>query len=156
MKGPRTKRIIAQNKKALHEYFIEEKIEAGIVLKGSEVKSLRLGKANLVDSHASESRNEIILFNLHIAEYDKASKFNSHNTTRPRKLLLHGYEIKKLIGKIKLKGYTLIALSIYFDNNNRAKVELGVAKGKKQHDKRQTIKDRDWKKEQGRTLRSKD
>lgn len=148
------KRLIAQNKKANFEYFIEQKFEAGIILTGSEVKSLREGKASIVDSHAGESKGEIFLYNCHIAEYEKANRFN-HATRRPRKLLLHSNEIKKIIGKIKLKGYTLVALTAYFNDKNRVKIELGLAYGKKQYDKRQSIKEKDWQREQGRLLRDK-
>lgn len=146
------KKIIAQNKKAYFNYFIEEKFEAGIILKGSEVKSLRNGKAHIEDSHALDTHNEIILYNSYIAEYEKANRFN-HDSRRPRKLLLRTKEVKKLIGKIRIKGYTLVALSIYFNKNNIAKVELGLAKGKKLHDKRQTLKEKDWKREQGRLMK---
>ena len=145
-------KIIATNRKASFNYFIEERIEAGIILKGSEVKSLRLGKASIEDSHAENSGNEVFLYNCHIAEYDKANQFN-HISRRTRKLLLHTKEIKKIIGKIRLKGYTLIALSLYFNQKNIAKVELGIAKGKKLHDKRESIKEKDWKRDQGRIMK---
>lgn len=148
------KRVIAQNKKAYFNYFIEEKIEAGIILTGSEVKSLRQGKASIEDSHAANSGNEVFLYNCHIAEYDKAGRFN-HSTRRTRKLLLNAREIRKIIGKIRIKGYTLVALSLYFNRKNRVKVELGIAKGKKLHDKRETIKEKDWKRDQGRLMREK-
>lgn len=146
------KKIIAQNRRAFFNYFIEERIEAGIVLKGSEVKSLRQGKASIEDSHAENSGNEIFLYNCHIAEYDKANQFN-HSSRRTRKLLLHSREIKKIIGKIRLKGYTLIALSLFFNQKNIVKVELGVAKGKKLHDKRESLKEKDWKKDQARLMK---
>lgn len=146
------KRIIAQNKKAYHDYFIEDKYEAGIALTGSEVKSIRAGKVNITDSHAAADKGEIFLFNTHIAEYEQANRFN-HNTRRPRKLLLHKREIRKLIGKLKVTGYTLVALSIYFNAKNKVKVELGLAKGKKQYDKRQTIKEKEWKRDQARLLK---
>ena len=146
------KKIVALNKRAKFEYFIEDTLEAGVVLKGSEVKSLRQGKGSIDDSHAGISGNEVILYNCHIAEYDKANRFN-HDMRRPRKLLLHKSEIKKIIGKVKLKGYTLVALSLFFNHKNIIKVELGIAKGKKLYDKRETIKERDWKKEQGRRLK---
>jgi SsrA-binding protein len=146
------KKIIAQNRRALFNYFIEERIEAGIVLKGSEVKSLRQGKASIEDSHAENSGNEIFLYNCHIAEYDKANQFN-HTSRRTRKLLLHSREIKKIIGKIRLKGYTLIALSLFFNQKNIVKVELGIAKGKKLHDKRESIKEKDWKRDQARLMK---
>ncbi len=148
------KKIIAQNKKARFNYSIETEFEAGIVLTGSEVKSIRAGKISIPDSHAAPNKEEeIFLYNCHIAEYEKANRFN-HATLRPKKLLLNKKEINKIIGKIKLKGYTLIVLSVYFNNKNRVKLELGLAKGKKNHDKRQTIKERDWKKEQGRLLKN--
>ena len=148
------KKIIAKNRRALFEYSIEEHFEAGIVLKGSELKSIRAGNVSIADSHAAETAGEVYLYNCHIAEYDKASHFN-HDTKRPRKLLLRTKEIKKIIGKIKLKGYTLVALGLYFNQKNRVKIDLGLAKGKKQHDKRQAIKDRDWNREQDRIIRDK-
>jgi SsrA-binding protein len=148
------KKVIAQNKRALFEYFIEEKIEVGIVLTGSEVKSIRAGQVALADSHAATENGELFLYNCHISEYEKANRFN-HATRRPRKLLLHKRELQKIFGKIKLKGYTLMALSIYFNKKNMIKVELGLSKGKKQHDKRQTMKENDWKREQDRLKRDK-
>jgi SsrA-binding protein len=148
------KKVIAQNKRALFEYFIEEKIEVGIVLAGSEVKSIRAGQVALADSHAAAENGELFLYNCHIAEYEKANRFN-HATRRPRKLLLHKRELQKIFGKIKLKGYTLMALSMYFNKKNMIKVELGLSKGKKQHDKRQTMKENDWKREQDRLKRDK-
>lgn len=148
------KKVIAQNKKALFNYFIEERLEAGIVLTGSEVQSLRQGKASIEESHAADDGHEVFLYNCHIAEYEKAGRFN-HSTRRARKLLLHNREIKKIIGKIRIKGYTLVALSMYFNKKNKIKVELGIAKGKKLHDKRQSIKEKDWKRDQGRLIRQK-
>lgn len=148
------KKVVAQNKRALFEYFIEERLEVGIVLTGSEVKSIRGNNVAITDSHAAMEKGELFLYNCHIAEYEKANRFN-HVTRRPRKLLLHKRELQKIFGKIKLKGYTLMALSMYFNKKNMIKVELGLAKGKKQHDKRQTIKDSDWKREQGRLMRDK-
>lgn len=148
------KNIIALNKKARFEYFIEENFEAGVVLSGSEVKSLREGRVSIADTHAAIDGNELFLYNCHIAEYEQANRFN-HQSKRPKKLLLHRREIKKITGKIKLKGYTLIALSMYFNPKNLVKVELGLAKGKKQHDKREAIKEKDWQREQGRSLRAK-
>ena len=148
------KKIIAKNKKASFEYFIEERFEAGIILTGSEVKSIRNGKVTIADTHAAMNKNELFLYNCHIAEYEQAGRFN-HSTKRTRKLLLKKKELQKIIGKIKLKGYTLIALSMYFNKKNLVKIDLGLSKGKKQHDKRQAIKDKDWKREQGRVLRDK-
>ncbi len=147
-------KIVAKNKRAQFDYFIDERFEAGIILTGSEVKSIRMGKIALTDSHAAEDNGEIYLYNCHIDEYEKANRFN-HATRRPRKLLLKSKEIQKIIGKIKLKGYTLIALCMYFNKKNMVKVELGLSRGKKQHDKRQTIKEKDWQREQGRLIRDK-
>ncbi len=148
------KKIIAQNKKAFNNYFIEERLEAGIMLTGSEVQSLRQGKASIEESHAADKGNEVFLYNCHIAEYEKANRFN-HSTRRPRKLLLHKNEINKIIGKIKIKGYTLVALSMYFNKKNKVKIELGIAKGKKLYDKRESIKEKDWKRDQSRLVRQK-
>lgn len=152
MSKPLTHRIICRNKKAKFNFAIEDSMEVGIVLKGSEVKSLRLGKINLEDAHATPSGNEIYIHNLNIAEYEKANQFN-HETRRPRKLLLHRSEINKIIGKVQQKGYSLVALSMYFNNKNIAKVELALAKGKKLHDKRDAIKEKDQKREQQRALK---
>ena len=147
-------KIVAKNKRAEFDYFIGERFEAGIILTGSEVKSIRQGKIALTDSHAAQENEELFLYNCHIDEYEKANRFN-HATRRPRKLLLKKREIEKIIGKIKLKGYTLIALSMYFNKKNIVKVELGLSRGKKQHDKRQSIKEKDWQREQGRLIRDK-
>ena len=144
---------VAENRKARFEYEILESFEAGIVLTGSEVKSLRAGRANIADAHAAEMGGAIWLFNAHIAEYPQAGKRGHSSPTQPRKLLLHAKEIKRLIGVTKEKGLTLIALSLYFNSRGIAKVKLAVGKGKKLHDKREAIKDRDWKREQGRLLR---
>ncbi len=149
------KKIISTNRKATFNFFIEERIEAGIVLTGPEVKSLRLKAGNIEDSHADVMKNDIYIFNMFIAEYDKVSKFSTQTTRRPRKLLLHKSQSRKLIGKIKMKGYTLIALSIYFNHKNLVKVEIGLAKGKKLHDKRGDLKDKDWNREQSRIMREK-
>ncbi|MFN7038733.1 MAG: SsrA-binding protein SmpB [Alphaproteobacteria bacterium] len=146
------KRIVAQNRRVKYDYHIEETYEAGIILEGSEVKSLRTGKANIVDAHAGEMKGEIYLFNAHIPEYLNANRFN-HETKKPRKLLLHKKEVNKLRGKIKMKGFTLVAISIYFNERNRAKVEIGLAKGKKDYDRRQTEKERDWNREKSRMLK---
>jgi SsrA-binding protein len=143
------KQIIAQNRKARYEYFIEEVLEAGIVLKGSEVKSLREGNANITDAYADEQDGEVLLLQSYIAEYKGANQFN-HQPKRPRKLLLHRREIKKLFGKLKVKGYTLVPLSIYFNEKKIVKVELGLAKGKKQYDKREAEKERDWNRDKAR------
>ena len=151
---PDYKKIIAKNKRAYFDYSIEEEFEVGVVLQGSEVKSLRAGKASIAESHADVSENEVFLHNCYIEEYEKANQFN-HNSRRPKKLLLHKKEIKKIIGKVKQKGFTLVALSMYFNNQNRVKLTLALVKGKKQHDKRESIKEQDWKRQQGRLLREK-
>lgn len=146
-------KIIAKNKKAAFSYFLEDSFEAGIVLTGSEVKSLRQGKVSVEDTHADYTGGHLMLLNCHIQEYDKANQFN-HFTRRPRILLLHRNEIKKIVGKIKIKGYTLVLTSIYFNEKNKVKVALAIGKGKKLHDKRETIKERDWERSQGREMRS--
>jgi SsrA-binding protein len=146
------RRIAADNRRARHDYFLDEKYEAGIQLQGTEVKSLRTGRANLADAHAGERDGEIWLYNAYIPEYSGGNRFN-HEPRRPRKLLLHKREISKLIGSIKRGGYTLIPLSIYFNQRGLAKVEVALARGKKMHDKRASEKERDWKREQGRLMR---
>ncbi len=145
------KKIISQNRRARHDFSISEQLEAGIVLQGSEVKSLRLGKANLTDAFAEHRGGELCLLNLHIEEYKGANQFN-HEPRRPRKLLLHAKEIRKLSGAIQRKGYTLLALSLYFNKRGIAKVELGLGKGKKLHDKRAAEKERDWGRQKSRLL----
>ena len=133
-----SEKLICQNKKAWHNYFIEDKYEAGISLLGTEVKSLREGKANLGDSYGKIKDGEIFLVDAHISPYTHGNRFNS-DPLRTRKLLLHKKEIRRLIGKIQEKGFTLIPLRLYF-SNGKAKVEMGLAKGKKLFDKRETIK----------------
>jgi SsrA-binding protein len=152
-KTAREIKIIAQNKKAYHEYFIEEKIEVGIVLRGSEVKSLRCSNASIAESYADKVGDEIFLLGASISEYSKAKMF-THYPRRQRKLLLHKREIKKLTGLIKRKGYTLVPLSLYFNKKNIAKISLGIAKGKKKHDKREAIKERDWNRDKGRLMKA--
>lgn len=136
------------NRRARFDYFIEDEIEAGIVLTGTEIKSIRQGKVNLKDSYAIIRNEEIYLLNTHISSYDKGNIFN-HDETRTRKLLMHKREIKKLMNKVTLEGYTLIPLKIYFVRG-RAKVLIGVCKGKKNYDKRETIKERDINRELNR------
>ena len=133
------------NRRARFDYFVEDEIEAGIVLTGTEIKSIRLGKVNLKDSYAIIRDGEIYLLNTHISSYDKGNRFN-HDEERTRKLLMHKREILKLSNKVVLEGYTLIPLKIYFVRG-RAKVLIGVCKGKKNYDKRETIKERDVKRE---------
>lgn len=131
-------KIIAQNKKAFHDYAIEERFEAGIVLKGTEIKSIRAGRVNLKDSFARIEKGEVFLYNMHISPYEQGNRYN-HDPLRTRKLLLHKSEINKLIGKTKESGYSLIPLKIYI-KNGFAKVELALAKGKKKYDKREDLK----------------
>jgi SsrA-binding protein len=135
---PEGEKVVCVNRQARHNYFIEEVYEAGLVLLGSEVKSLRDGKANLKDSYARIQKGEAFLVNAHISPYPGANRFN-HEPTRARKLLLHEREIERLTGKTKEKGLTLIPLRLYF-KSGRAKVELGLARGKKLYDKRETLK----------------
>ena len=144
-------KIISINRKASFNYFFESVYEAGIVLKGSEIKSIRLGKINIADSYAIERRGEIYLMNSHIPLYKNAS-YSNHNPTDDRKLLLNKREINKLIGKINREGFTIIPTKIYF-KKGKAKIEIAVAKGKKQYDKRQVKKRRDWDREKARYFR---
>jgi SsrA-binding protein len=140
------------NRQARFNYFIEDEIEAGIVLTGTEIKSIREGKANLKDSYAIIKNDEIFLLNMHISEYENGN-INNHQETRTRKLLLHKKEILKLKNKIDLNGYTLIPLKAYF-SKNKVKILIGLAKGKKNYDKRDTIKERDIKREIDRNLKN--
>lgn len=146
-------KVAAENRKARHNYFIEDTVEAGVQLVGTEVKSLREGRSDISESYASEQGGEMWLLNAYIPEYHAGNRFN-HEPRRPRKLLLHKREIDKLAGASKREGMTVVALKIYFNERGRAKVLLGLARGKKQHDKRAAIKERDWKREQSRLLRS--
>ncbi|MCY0880402.1 MAG: SsrA-binding protein SmpB [Firmicutes bacterium] len=138
----RQERAITENRQARHNYFIDEVIEAGLVLTGTEVKSLRLGRVNLRDSFARIQNGEVFLFNCHIAPYDHGNRWN-HEPYRDRKLLLHKKQIRELMGKVKQQGLTLVPLKMYFDEKGRAKVALALARGKKVYDKRQTIAARD-------------
>ena len=144
-------KIISNNRKANFNYFFEEFYEAGIVLKGSEIKSLRGGKVNISESYAFDNNGEIYLINSHIPLY-KESSYNNHNPKRNRKLLLNKREIDKLLGRIHREGFTLIPTKMYF-KKGKAKVEIAVAKGKKQYDKRHTKKKRDWNREKARFFR---
>ncbi len=145
---------IAQNRRARHDYQIEDTIEAGIALIGTEVKSLRAGRASLNDSYAEITGGEVVLQNAHIDQYEPASRFN-HNPLRPRRLLLHKREIRKLQSKVAERGYTLVPLSLYF-KDGRVKVELALARGKKSYDKRDTIKDREQERESRRAMRGRE
>ena len=144
--------LIANNSRAYFEYFIEDVYEAGVVLNGTEVKSLRKSKPSLVEAHASCDGGELFLYNLHINEYEHGNR-NNHYPKRPKKLLLHRNQIKKLIGVVQRKGMTLVPLKMYFNHRNIVKVLIGIARGKKLYDKRQTIKERDLNREQVRGLR---
>ena len=144
-------KVICLNRKASFNYFFEDLLEAGIVLKGSEIKSIREGKVNIADSYAVEKNGELILINSHIASYKQAS-YSNHKPLKDRKLLLNKKEINKLIGKIQRDGLTVIPTKMYF-KKGKAKVELAVARGKKQYDKRITKKNRDWSREKARYVR---
>ncbi len=148
------KKVVAENRRARFDYFVEERLEAGIALTGTEVKSLRQGKATIGEAYAGPSGEEIFLFNAYIPEYLQANRFN-HETRRPRRLLLHKRQIDKLIGATQREGFTVIPLKIYFNERGRAKVELGLARGKKLHDKRETEKKRSWDRERARLMREK-
>lgn len=145
---------VALNKKARFDYLIEQTFEAGLMLQGSEVKSLRNGKGSITESYAAEEGNEIFLINAFIPEYLEANRFN-HFPRRPRKLLLRRKEINKLLGAVRKKGQTLVPLAIYFNKRGKAKVELALATGKNKGDKRETQKNRDWQRQKGRLLRDK-
>jgi len=145
---------VAENRRARHDYAIEETFEAGIVLHGTEVKSLRLGRANLSDSYDGGKDEELFLFNLHIPEYGNAKHF-THEPRRPRKLLMRRREIQKLMGAVSRKGMTLVPLTLYFNARGLAKVQLGLGQGKRTVDKRETVKQRDWNRQKQRLLRDK-
>jgi SsrA-binding protein len=147
-------KLIAENRRARFDYFIEETYEAGMILTGSEVKSLREGRANIAESYASAEGGEIVLINADIPPFKHGNRFN-HEPRRPRKLLLHKKEIGKLMGAVQREGQTLIPLKLYFNERGLAKLEIGVAKGKKLHDKRQATAERDWQRDKARLLRDK-
>ena len=147
-------RVVADNRKARFNYEILDTLEAGIALTGTEVKSLREGKATIAEAYAGPSGEELFLFNAYIPEYLQANRFN-HETRRPRRLLLHKRQIDKLIGATQREGFTVIPLKIYFNERGRAKVELGLGRGKKLHDKRETEKKRTWDRERSRLMRDK-
>jgi SsrA-binding protein len=149
----RGQKVVATNRKARHDYSIEDVFEAGIVLTGTEVKSLRAGRASLVDGYAVVDGGEIWLENVHIPEYTEGT-WNNHSTRRKRKLLMHREEIYKLAGKVKESGYTLVPLSLYF-KDGKAKVELALAKGKRDYDKRQALKEKQDKREADRAMSTK-
>ena len=147
------RKAVAQNRKARHDYFITSTLEAGLVLVGTEVKSLREGGCQITDAHAAERDGELWLVNAHIPEYRGGNRFN-HEPKRPRKLLVNKRERDKLIGAVTREGMTVVPLSIYFNERGIAKCELGLAKGKKKGDKRATERERDWSRERARLLRN--
>lgn len=149
------RRLAAQNRRARFDYFIDDTLEAGLMLTGTEVKSLRTGKASINEAYAGISKGELFLFNAHIPEYLQAGRWLQHEVRRPRKLLLHRRELSKLMMALKTKGATIIPMSIYFNDRGIAKVELGVATGKKKVDKRETEKERSWQRDKARLMRDK-
>lgn len=151
-KSKQGSRTIALNRKARYNYHIEEDFEAGIVLTGTEVKSLRAGEANITDAYAEAKMGELFLINSYIKEYEMGNRFN-HEARRPRKLLMHRREVNKIAAAIQRKGKTLVPLAIYFNDKNRVKVKIGLASGKKAHDKRATEKERDWNREKSRLMK---
>jgi SsrA-binding protein len=152
-KAPLPEKLAAQNRKARHDYFIQSTLEAGIVLTGTEVKSLREGGAQITDAHAEERDGELWLLDAHIPEFHGGNRLN-HEPRRPRKLLVHKREMNRLIGAVTREGMTLIPLRLYFNGQGRAKLELALGKGKKKYDKRETIKARDWQREKARVMRA--
>ena len=146
------KKVVAENRRARFDYFIDETLEAGIMLTGTEVKSLRFGEGSIAESYAEVKNGEVWLVNSNVPEFSHGNRYN-HEPKRPRKLLLHRREVDRLQGAVERKGMTLVPLSVYFNGRGRAKVELALAKGKNVADKRATIKERDWKREQSRIMR---
>ena len=144
--------IVAQNKKARHDYHIHDTYEAGLVLTGTEVKALRGGEGSIAEAYAEVKGKNVVLVNSNIPEFSHGNRFN-HEPKRPRKLLLHEREINKMFGAVARQGMTLVPLMIYFNSKGRAKIELALAKGKQNHDKRDSVKEQDWKREQGRIMR---
>ena len=153
-KNERAIKVVAENRKARFNYAIEDTVEAGIALTGTEVKSIRNGKTTIAESYADSKNGEIWLINANIPEYLQASRFN-HAPKRPRRLLLHRRQINKLSGAVEREGMTIVPLKLYFNEKGRAKIEIALARGKKLHDKRETEKKRSWERERGRLLRAK-
>ncbi|MEO9462732.1 MAG: SsrA-binding protein SmpB [Marinomonas sp.] len=145
-------KTVAENRRARYDYAIEDKFEAGLVLQGTEVKALRAGHATIAESYAEIRDGQVWLVNANIPEFSHGNR-NNHEPKRPRKLLLNMREVNKLFGAVERKGMTMVPLSVYFNSTGRAKVELALAKGKQAHDKRQTAKDRDWKRDKARLMR---
>ena len=146
------RKLVAQNRKAFHDYAIDERVEAGLMLTGTEVKSLREGRATITEAHAGDMGGEMYLLNAYIPEFHGGNRFN-HEPRRPRKLLLRRREADRLQGAVRRDGMTLVPLALYFTARGWAKVEIGLAKGKKAHDKREAIKERDWQREKQRVIR---
>ena len=151
-----TNQTVADNRKAGFDYELKESFEAGLVLTGTEVKSLRLGQCSIKESYVGPKDGEIWLFNANISEYQQAGPKMQHHPTRPRKLLLHKREVNKILGAVAREGMTVVAKKLYFDNRGKAKLEIALAKGKKLHDKRETAKKRDWGKQKQRLLKTRD
>jgi SsrA-binding protein len=149
-----TAKTIAENRRARFDYFLEDNLEAGIMLLGTEIKSLRMGRANIAESYAAVEGREIVLINADIPPYAQANRFN-HEPRRPRKLLLHRKQIDRLIGAVQKDGQTIIPLKLYLNDDGKAKLEIALAKGKKLHDKREASADRDWQRDKARLLRDK-
>jgi SsrA-binding protein len=152
-RDPEPRRIAAQNRRARFDYFIEDNLEAGLMLTGTEVKSLRSGKVSINESYAGLSKGELYLFNAHFPEYGQAGRWLQHEVRRPRKLLVHKRELNKLMGALKTKGVTLIPMSLYFNDRGIAKLQIGVATGKKKVDKRESEKERTWQRDKARLMR---
>src|SRR5438094_4270834 len=150
-----TDRFVALNRRARHDYLIEDTLEAGLVLHGTEVKSLRQGGASITEAYADEKGGELFLVNANIPEYKASAHFN-HEPRRPRKLLLHRTQMNRLMGAVKRQGVTIVPLALYFNERGRAKVELGLATGKRKSDKRQAERDRDWQRSRARLMRSRE
>ena len=155
VKAPITKaKLIAENRRARFDYFLEDNVEAGIMLLGTEIKALRMGRANIAESYAAVEGREIVLINADIPPYAQANRFN-HEPRRPRKLLLHRKQIDRLIGAVQKDGQTIIPLRLYLNDDGKAKLEIALAKGKKLHDKREASGDRDWARDKARLMRDK-
>lgn len=152
--SPAEAKIVAHNRRARFDYELLDTYEAGVALTGTEVKSLRNGRASLAEAHAGEAAGELWLFNAHIPEYGPANRFN-HEPRRPRKLLLHRREINRLIGAVQKEGMTIVPLRLYFNPRGVAKLSIALARGKKRHDKRETEKKRDWQREKARLMKEK-
>lgn len=146
------KKVVAENRRARFDYYIDEVFEAGIALTGTEVKSLRFGEGSIAESYAEVKNGQVFLINSNVPEFSHGNRYN-HEPKRPRKLLLHERQISRFTGAVERKGMTLVPLSIYFNSRGRAKVELALAKGKNVADKRQTMKDRDWQRDKARIMR---